>query len=246
MIPKCLEIQKVEPPPELAAALTPDFIQKLKIEKPPPVLMMDGRGKGWGGFCSGKEYTQDGEIVVSARPMAEPAREIWRLRSVYMHEIVHRFLSEKEEGDIGGSHGVVFFTLLLLVLKRAGGRRGEEGGLWADSIDFYDFHDVFEEEESDVYTAGEALDFSIRVSDQLYTKNLSCEAAADVIAARFSSWKNRLAGRPAREQKREMEKKAMVAAVKTEKKKKKEVWGWVAWSGALNIFLLTIIFSYLV
>lgn len=185
--PKILALQEIEPPPALAEALSPEFLRPLRIENPPAVQLM--KLEKWGGFCSGEDFTQEGEVVLASEPRAYA--EVERFRGTYLHEISHRFLSGRDKKEIGGHHGPVFFALQGLLFLRLPAK--SSGFPWIWTADLYDLHDVFGEEH---YSPGQALDWACSQADRLASAEISAEAAAEEITRRFAVWRSAMAAAP--------------------------------------------------
>lgn len=197
--PKILALKEIEPPPELAEALNPDFLRPLRIENPPSVrLAKRPAGATWGGFCSWHNQAEFEEVTIHIDDPLAP-KESWvmieNLRGTYLHETAHRFLSKLPADEIGGSHGPVFFAVQLLLFLRLPNRYGDRPWLWSAGV--YDLQDAWLAEE---YTPGQALDWASAMADDLASAEISAEATAGEIARRFAIWREAMAQAPAKRQ----------------------------------------------
>jgi len=194
--PKILALHEIEPPIELAEALSHEFLRPLGIENPPPVrLAKRPAGANWGGYCQGLEHAEHGEVVMNdhRRPPDKKLMVEW-FRGTYLHEITHRFLSRCSNSEIGGSHGPVFFAAQLLLFFRAG-EREKSGRPWFLSADLYDLQDAWLAKE---YTPGQALDWAVEQAEELAEQKISAEAATGEIVRRYAAWRAAMAAAPAR------------------------------------------------
>lgn len=192
MAPQVLKLQEIEPPHELAAALSDDFLGKLSIANPPPVQI--AILEQWGGYCHRKESTEKGEVIIADwRSPASKVRILERIREVYIHESSHRLIWQIDSS--AGSHGVEFFALQLFLFFRAG--KSEEGRwpMWT-SASLYDCLNCLGEES--LITVGQSIDWAWETAQGLASQEITAEAAAEEICRRVKKWKAWKAEEPAR------------------------------------------------
>lgn len=123
MAPQVLQLQEIEPPAELAAALSPDFLDRLGIASLPPVrIAVPPAAAAWRGYCSDGEFAERGEVVIADWRLNQEWRVTEGIQEVYVHETAHRLTWQTDKS--ADAHGIEFFGILLFLLTRAGEKRG--------------------------------------------------------------------------------------------------------------------------
>ena len=236
MAPQVLQLQKIEPPPELAAALSDDFLGKLVIANPPPVQI--AVLEQWGGYCHSKESTEKGEVIIADwRLPSSKSRIMERIREVYIHESSHRLIWQIDSS--AGSHGVEFFALQLFLFFRAG--KTEEGRwpMWT-SATLYDCLNCFGEEGEESHTTvGQSIDWAWETAQDLASQEITAEAAAEEICRRTKIWHAWWAAEPSRraaaQDKRTKDKIAM-------KEAKDKIFWWRVYFGSVSFLAAFFLF----
>lgn len=197
MPPQVLKLQEIEPPPELAAALSADFLDRLRIANPPPVrIATPPEAAAWGGYCSGTEYAERGEVVIADWRTTPEWLVQQRIQTVYVHETAHRLLSQAQAREIE-SHGIEFFTLLLFLFLRAGTKKGDRP--WLISAGLYDCQNCLEPRGVEgMPSLGESIDFALELALEIASLEITAEQAAEEICRRAKKWKAWKAEEPAR------------------------------------------------
>ena len=209
--PKVLQLQEIEPPQELAEALSADFLAKLRIENPPAVrIAIPPETASWGGYCSGGEYAERGEVVIADWRHCQEWRVQQRIQEIYLHETAHRLLSwAKIE-----SHGIEFFALQLFLFKRAGEKKG--GWPWFFSADLYDCQNCLEPRDvPGVPSLGESIDVAMELALELAGQKITAEHAALEICRRATAWKALKAEEPSRREAAQKAAREKVDAVRS-------------------------------
>lgn len=159
MIMEFFTQQKYTPPPEIQEIFDGNFFKRIKLENPPPILLLKKiEGAEWGGFCSHFEFTELGEIVMDIeyiRPSKINKIDKNWLRHLYLHEASHRLLSDEW-------HSAKFFCLNLTLNFMA----DFDNKLWT-KCNLYDLQDV----NFDFLPTAFHLSFSL--ARKLSTSNLS-------------------------------------------------------------------------
>lgn len=190
MAPTVLQLQEIEPPPELAAALSPNFMARLGISSPPSVQI--AALEKWGGYCHNIDSTERGEIIISDWRTPRPEWLVLQgIQGTYIHETAHRLIwlaDQKVEG-----HGVEFFTLQLFLFLLAGEKKN--GLPWLTTSSFYDCHDCIGEES---LTLGQFMDFAVTTALTLADQKITAEEAAREICLLAQSWREEMAAAPGR------------------------------------------------
>ncbi|MHB1016193.1 MAG: hypothetical protein ACYC2W_13080 [Desulfurivibrionaceae bacterium] len=198
MVPTILQLHEIEPPAELAAALSPDFLSRLVIANLPPVQI--ATLERWGGYCHNMDATERGEVIISDWRIPQPEwLTLQRIQGTYIHEAAHRLIwqaNQKAEG-----HGVEFFTLQLFLFLLAGEKK--DGLPWLATAELYDCQDCIGEESP---TLGQVVDFSLTTAFVLSGQEITAEQAAAEICRRAKVWREEIVAAPAR---REAAQKAM-------------------------------------
>lgn len=196
MVPQVLKLQEIEPPPELAAALSADFLGRLSIENPPPVrVAIPPETAHWGGYCSGGEYAEKGEIVIADWHHHQGWRVVQGIQHIYLHETAHRLLSPAQAKI--ENHGIEFFALQLFLFKRAGKKKG--GWPWILSSDLYDCQNCLEPGGiAGVPSLGESIDFAMVLALELADQKITAELATQEICRRAQGWREEIAAEPGR------------------------------------------------
>lgn len=184
MAPAVLQLMEIEPPAELAAALSADFLDRLGIATPPPIQI--AALEQWGGYCHEEDATERGEVIVSDWRVPRPEwLTLERIQEVYTHETAHRLIGQTCQS--AKAHGIEFFTLLIFLLWRAGGKKG--GCPWFIFWRAYDFQDCMESRGiPGVPSSGESIDWATETALELAGLDLTAEAAASEICRRAKSW----------------------------------------------------------
>lgn len=186
---KTFHLVETEPHPLVARALNRDLWERCRIENPVPVHFVPM--PRWGGMCADVRDTKEGEIQLADHLLSSSKKEDWMASSimlVYLHELSHRLT--------GRGHDAAFFAVNTLLLLRAGSNN--HGRPLLHSMDLYDLH---EWQDTPHCQIGEALDWALTVAGELADTDLSAEAAATKILARYEKWKAWKTGRPEREAK---------------------------------------------
>ncbi len=188
MAPQILQLLEIEPPAELAAALSADFLDRLRIANPPPVrIAIPPEIASWGGYCSGGEYAEKGEVVIADWRTTPEWLVQQRIQAVYVHETAHRLLSQAQAREIE-SHGIEFFTLLLFLFLRAGTKKGDRP--WLISAGLYDCQNCLEPRGVEgVPSLGESIDFALELALEIASQEITAEQAAEEICRRVKKWK---------------------------------------------------------
>jgi hypothetical protein len=183
--PTVLQLKEIEPPRELVAALSADFLGRLNIAKPPPVQL--STLENWTGYCHSQDTTDRGEVIISDWRTPPPAWRITQgIRGTYVHETAHRQIWQAEPS--ADTHGLEFFTLLLFLLRRAGERKG--GWSWILNADLYDCQNCIEPQGvPGIPSLGENIDFSMKLALELAEQEITAEQAAEEICRRAAGWK---------------------------------------------------------
>ncbi|GEM_PF-1351985 len=171
---------QVEPPPEFAAAVTPELLQKIGLQ-PVPVLFLCASGEAdWQGFCSSSEFTELSEIVLDSK-LVEPSvykPKPSRIVHVYLHECAHRLLP-------GHGHDAALFCLSLLLHLRAGkiGRH-----MWF-AASLYDIQDDVEFEKPEPFL--KRFGWAWRLATELAETEKTAEQCTAIITEKhkeFCAW----------------------------------------------------------
>lgn len=194
MAPQVLQLKEIEPPAELAAALSADFLGRLNIANPPAVQIAEL--EDWGGYCHAQDTTEHGEVVISDWRITLPAWRITQgIRGTYIHETAHRLIWQAETS--ADTHGLEFYTLLIFLLRRAGERKG--GSSWILYADFYDCQDCLEAQGvPGILSLGESIDWAMELALKLAGQKITAEMAAQEICRRAKAWREEIAAAPAR------------------------------------------------
>lgn len=230
-----LQLQEIEPPPELAAALSTDFLDRLRIANPPPVrVAIPPETAHWGGYCSGGEYAEKGEVVIADWRTTHEWRVQQRIQRIYLHETAHRLLSAQAKIE---SHGIEFFALQLFLFKRAGKKKGDWP--WILDADFYDCQDCLRSRDvPGVPSTGETIDFALEIALELSAQKITAEQAAEEICRRAAAWKAWRAGEPERREAAREKQEATQAAFGAANDK---IFWWRVYCAASS-FLAAVIF----
>ena len=196
MAPAVLQLMEIEPPTELAAALSADFLDRLRIANPPPVrIATPPENATWRGYCSATDFSECGEVVLADWRQPREWLILQRIQGIYMHETAHRLIF-KTDNKVD-AHGIEFFAVLLFLFHRAGLKRS--GLPWLVSADLYDCHDALESRGIDgIPSTGESVDFALELAADLAPQEITAEAAAEEICRRAKFWKNWKAAEPNR------------------------------------------------
>lgn len=225
-----LQLQEIEPPQELVAALSADFLCRLGISNPPPVrISLPHEDAAWAGYCSGTEYSEKGEIVLADWRQHRGWLVLQRIQEIYVHETAHRLLSQAHEIE---SHGVEFFTLLLFLFRRAGQKKG--GWPWLLTADLYDCQDCLKAQGIDgVASLGETIDWALELAiDLADQKEITAEEAAAEIYRRAKVWMKWKAEEPNRRAAAQAKKEeAQAAIIEAEGK----IFWWRIYFGAVSL-----------
>lgn len=187
---KTYHLVELEPHPLVALALNTDLWTRCRIENPVPVHFVPL--PRWGGTCLAIEDTREGEIQIADDLLSNSKREGGMANSlmlVYLHELSHRLTP-------GHSHDAAFFAVNTLLLLRAG--CNNHGRPLIHSMDLYDLQDW---EDTPNCQIGEALDWALTIAGELADEDISAEAVATKIIARYEKWKAWKTAKPEREAK---------------------------------------------
>lgn len=195
MAPAVLQLMEIKPPAELAAALSADFLDPLGIANPPPVrIAIPPEAAAWGGYCSGTEYAERGEVVIADWRITQEWLVQQRIQAIYVHEVAHRLLSQAREIE---SHGIEFFTLQLFLFRRAGLKKGDRP--WILDADLYDCQDCLDSRDiPGVPSLGKSIAFAMELASALAPKEITAEQAAQEICHRARAWREEIAATPGR------------------------------------------------
>ncbi len=130
-------------------------------------------------MCPDMQDTKEGEIQIADDLLSASKNEggmADRLMLVYLHELSHRLTS--------GHHNAAFFAVNTLLLLRAGSDRHDRPLL--HDMELYDLQDWQDTPNCQI---GEALDWALTTAGELANEDLSAEAAATKIIARYKKWK---------------------------------------------------------
>lgn len=176
-----------EPHPLVARALNADLWTRCRIENPVPVHFVPM--PRWGGLCPDISDTVEGEIQLSESLLSPEKKERGMadgLTDVYLHELSHRLTP-------GHDHDAAFFAVNALLFLRAGKNSNDHPFLHGLSLyDLHEWHDVPNSQP------GQALDWALNVASELAGQEISAEAAAVEILARYEKWKAWKTAEPAR------------------------------------------------
>jgi hypothetical protein len=239
MAPQVLQLQEIEPPAELAAALSADFLGRLFIANPPPVQIAPL--ENWTGYCHAQDATDRGEVIIS--DWRTPPRPLWsieRIQGIYIHETAHRIIGQADDGV--KSHGLEFYSLLLFLLSRAGERKG--GWSWILYADLYDCQNCIEPSDiPGLPSLGKSIDFSMELALELAGQKITAEQAAEEICRRAKAWREEVAAAPGRReaaQKAAREKfEALQAALRSARDK---IFWWRLYFGAAAFLAVAVFF----
>lgn len=175
---QALRLQKVDPPPLLAEALTDDLFNRVRLT-PVPVHVINAPNVGdtvrpFIGVCFEREYAEHGEITLCTELLTVISdrlkpRQIVDIQSVYLHECAHRLLPDH-------GHNGAFLALVMIMYLRA-------GNFMIQRVDIYDAS-----EEPDF---AECWSWAWSLAQNIYKSDSSIEKIADLIKLEYSAWQAR-------------------------------------------------------
>lgn len=194
---KTFHLVESEPHPLVAQALNAELWTRCRIENPVPVHFVPM--PRWGGLCPDVRDTKEGEIKIADDLLSNSKREggmADALMLTYLHELSHRLTP-------GQGHNTAFFAVNALLLLRAGSDHYDRPLL--HDMELYDLQDW---DDTPNCSVGEALDWALAVAGELMDADMSAEAAATEIIARYEKWKAWKTAEPERAAKAETKARA--------------------------------------
>jgi len=189
-----LKVYQVAPAPDRTSQwmsrLLQPVIEAAKFENGPPSLELRQAGQ-WSGWAAPRDMAPDGRVSLSNLVLFQSARCI---RSVYLHEVGHSLLHGVKGATPG--HDCPFFALSVCLRMRVDSHRQLENETVSlvSEMGIYDLSDLPPAELSQ--DVGRCISWSIEVATQLAATDLSAEALAREIVARYQIWLEALRDRP--------------------------------------------------
>lgn len=164
----------------------------------PAILINRQRSSNWGGFCQYNEYTEAGEIAISAhlvqRTDLSEEMHSRQILALYLHECAHRVCGAKY------GHGEVFSAMVLILYLRAGSYCDRP---LYQSFTLYDVDEGYD----DLQGVPQAIAWSIKQANDLAESSLSAEECATRLITRHAEWMEKLRSRDSEKAELELRRK---------------------------------------